>query len=107
KFLNGLVTPGSATSSAAGCLMVNSGIENARIGSPKIAAAVEAYWSALERHFRVALENEGFAGTRTQELARTLVTAVMGIHARNRSEGDQTAGRPLVIALTTMLGSGS
>ncbi|MEM0907029.1 MAG: TetR/AcrR family transcriptional regulator [Pseudomonadota bacterium] len=101
QFLEGLVTKGSATSSAFGCLIVNTGIENARVQSPALAQAVEAYWSALEVHFQQALENEAAAQTNgsnfsPSDLAKALVPAVMGVHAQNRLNKDQTAGRPLV-----------
>lgn len=107
-FLEGLTRPGSPTSSGYGCLIVNTGIENARIQSDKLEAAVNAYWQALERHFLAALRNEQIAqgdeATFSPEaLAASLVTAVMGIHARNRSQQDQTAGRPLGDLLCAML----
>ncbi len=100
-FLEGLVTPGSMTSSAFGCLIVNTGIENARIKSPELATAANAYWKALETHFRQALENDRVAGG--EALARALVPAVMGIHAQNRLRHDQEAGRPLVDLLSAQL----
>lgn len=108
-FLQGLVTPGSMTSSPFGCLIVNTGIENARLQSPRLAAAVEAYWTALEAHFRQALENEvaaqgGGARFSPGDLATALVPAVMGIHANNRLHQEQTAGRPLVELLCATLG---
>lgn len=107
-FLEGLVTPGSATSSAFGCLIVNTGIENARIQSPRLAEAVDAYWTALEGHFRRALENEAVAQDDSSrfspvDLAKALIPAVMGIHAINRLRRDQTAGRPLVDLLCATL----
>ncbi len=107
-FLEGLVTPGSATSSAFGCLIVNTGIENARIQSPRLAEAVNAYWTALEDHFRQALENEATVQENATHfsangIAKALVPAVMGIHASNRRHKDQTAGRPLVDLLCAML----
>ena len=108
RFLQDLVTPGSATSSAFGCLIVNTGIENARVQSPRLAEAVEAYWTALESHFRQALENEaatrrGRAGFSPSGLAKALVPAVMGVHAQNRLHKDQTAARPLVDLLCATL----
>ena len=108
RFLEGLVTPGSPTSSAFGCLIVNTGIENARVQSQGLADAVEAYWAALEAHFRQALENEAAARNDSSsfspaDVAAALVPAVMGIHARNRVHKDQTAGRPLVDLLCATL----
>ncbi|WP_147112658.1 TetR/AcrR family transcriptional regulator [Tateyamaria sp. syn59] len=107
-FFQGLVTPGSATSSDWGCLIVNTGIENARIQSPRLEAVVNAYWAALEDHFLNALENEkrGQGGQVTftpPTLAASLVPAVMGIHAQNRSLQDQTAGQPLVDLICSIL----
>ncbi len=107
-FLEGLVTPGSMTSSAFGCLIVNTGIENARVQSPLLAEAAETYWATLEDHFRQALENECAAlgeraGFAPSDLAGALVPAVMGIHAQNRQRKDQTAGRALVDLLCASL----
>ncbi len=109
-FLNGLVTPGSMTSSEFGCLVVNTGIENARIQSPRLEAAVQAYWATLEDHFRTALENEqnaqgGGLNFDATELAQALIAAVMGVHARNRTQGSQVAGAPLIKVLTASLSS--
>lgn len=108
RFLEDLVTPGSATSSPFGCLIVNTGIENARVQSPHLAQAAEAYWTALESHFRQALENEAAtrsdgAGFSPIDLSRALVPAVMGVHANNRLHKNQTAGRPLVDLLCATL----
>ncbi|MEM6462770.1 MAG: TetR/AcrR family transcriptional regulator [Pseudomonadota bacterium] len=108
QFLNELVTPGSPTSSAFGCLIVNTGIENARVQSPHLAQAAAAYWTALETHFRRALKNEAAArhnsaGFSPSDLAKALVPAVMGVHAQNRLHKDQTAGRPLVDLLCATL----
>lgn len=107
-FFEGLVTPGSATSSDFGCLIVNTGIENARIQSPRLKSAVNAYWNTLERHFLSALQNEraeqgDAAKFIPQTLAQSLVPAVMGIHAQNRARQDQTAGRPLVDLMCSVL----
>ncbi len=107
-FMEGLVTPGSMTSSAHGCLIVNTGIENARIKSPRLEEAVKAYWDTLEAHFRQALDNEYARRNKTAnfipaDLAPALVSAVMGIHARNRAQRDQTAGRALVTVICSML----
>ncbi|MEP5729917.1 MAG: TetR/AcrR family transcriptional regulator [Sulfitobacter sp.] len=107
-FFKGLVTPGSMTSSDYGCLIVNTGIENARIRSPRLEKAVRSYWKTLEDHFVIALENEqaaqGGSATFTPHiLAASLIPAVIGIHAHNRSQGDQTAGRPLVELICSVL----
>lgn len=107
-FFQGLVTPGSMTSSDYGCLIVNTGIENARIQSPKLETVVRTYWNTLENHFKTALENEqaaqGDVATFTPHtLAASLVPAVIGIHAQNRSQRDQTAGRPLVDLICSIL----
>ncbi|MEP5728479.1 MAG: TetR/AcrR family transcriptional regulator [Sulfitobacter sp.] len=108
NFFKGLVTPGSMTSSDYGCLIVNTGIENARIQSPRLENVVRSYWNTLEDHFLIALENEqaaqGKAATFTpHRLSASLVPAVMGIHAQNRSQRDQTAGRPLVDLICSVL----
>ncbi|MEM8796986.1 MAG: TetR/AcrR family transcriptional regulator [Pseudomonadota bacterium] len=100
-FVRGLVTPGSITSSDFGCLVVNTGIENTRVQSPRLERAAEIYWETLEEHFREALERErAEQGKSTdfdpESLAKALVSAVMGIHAQNRSRQSQEAGRFLV-----------
>ncbi|MEO9649175.1 MAG: TetR/AcrR family transcriptional regulator [Roseobacter sp.] len=107
-FFDGLVTPGSITSSQYGCLMVNTGVENARIKSPALADSTAAYWATLKDHFIQALENEQKARKNqmlfeTEDLADGLVSAVMGIHAQNRQKQDQTAGRALVNLICDML----
>ncbi|MEM6712721.1 MAG: TetR/AcrR family transcriptional regulator [Pseudomonadota bacterium] len=100
-FLQGLVTPGSPTSSDFGCLIVNTDIENARVQSARVEDVTRDYWAALEQHFQCALENElvrqGEAARFSPlDLAKALVSTVMGIHAQNRALGDQTGGRALV-----------
>ena len=107
-FLRGLVTPGSMTASDFGCLIVNTGIENARVKSPRLERAIQDYWATLEHHFRCALKNEsdwqnGPAGIARADLAKALVSAVMGIHAHNRALRDKTAGLDLVELLCTTL----
>ncbi|WP_282077532.1 TetR/AcrR family transcriptional regulator [Epibacterium ulvae] len=108
SFLQGLVTPGSMTSSAFGCLMVNTGIENVRFKSPKLEAVTQAYWAELQAHFVQALKNDAQKSYDTdsfeaEPLAASLVTAVMGIHVQNRTQKDSTAGRPLVDLMCDML----
>lgn len=108
RFLRKLVTPGTMTSSAFGCLIVNTGIENARVQSPRLEAAVKAYWTALEDHFRTALSRQQNAqGTEAEfapdALAKALVTSVMGVHAQNRTMGSETAGTEMVEWLCEML----
>jgi len=107
-FLRSLVSDGSMTSSAYGCLIVNTGIENARIGSERLNAAVNRYWAELEDCFTTCLENEiaaknlsPFVDPRTT--AKGLVSAVMGIHAQNRLAGANDAGQPLVELLCSQL----
>ncbi len=107
-FLHGLVTKGSMISSDFGCLVVNTGVENARVQSPQLERAANAYWQALETHFAAALENEyaaakGQARFDPRALAKALVPAVMGVHAQNRTQQSQKAGQPLVDLLCTML----
>lgn len=100
-FLRNLVTDGSMTSSPWGCLIVNTGVENARVQSEKLAEAVTYYWDALRRHFRLALENAATKGEIASTvdldgLADGLVTGVMGVHAKNRAARSNQAGRGLV-----------
>jgi len=100
-FLKSLVTEGSPTSSKWGCLVVNTGIENAQIGSSKLEAAVQDYWNSLRDHFRGALQRARDERTVDPEadvdlLSRGLVAAVMGVHTMNRVGGAHDAGAPLV-----------
>lgn len=108
-FFRGLVALGSMTSSDYGCLIVNTGIENSRIKSPRLEKIVRDYWNTLQEHFLCALENEHAAQSEKakfepRSLAASLVPAVMGIHAQNRSQQDQTAGQPLVDLICSVLG---
>lgn len=100
-FLKGLVDTGSMTSSPWGCLIVNTGIENARIRSERLGTATERYWNALEIHILKALENGAVRGEISAEIdkasmARGLVTAVMGVHAKNRTSRSNQGGCELV-----------
>ena len=100
-FFQGLVTDGSPNSSRWGCLIVNTGIENAELGRPALKAAVDRYWTTLEELFEAALRRSLDRGETVGpedpgEAARGLVTAVMGIHAMNRASGAHDGGRPLV-----------
>ncbi|SEB60943.1 transcriptional regulator, TetR family [Nitratireductor aquibiodomus] len=107
-FFQGLVASGSPTASEFGCLVVNTGIENARLKRERLEEATQNYWTALEEHFLEALSREpvfqeGGSNWKPRDLAKALVTAVMGIHAQNRAQQDKTAGRPLVDFVCGML----
>jgi len=100
-FFEGLVTEGCVNSSRWGCLLVNTGIENAELKRPALKAASDNYWSTLAQHFEAALRRSIEAGeiNRTLdagEASQGLVTAVMGIHTMNRVSGAHDAGAPLV-----------
>jgi AcrR family transcriptional regulator len=100
-FFTSLVTDESPTSSRWGCLIVNAGIENARIGSERIGAECRAYWRSLRQHFAAAIRHsvdagEAVPGIDPAECSKALVVAVMGIHTVNRVEGSNRAGAPLV-----------
>lgn len=110
SFLQDLVTTGSMTSSNFGCLIVNTGIENARVGSPRLEAAVKRYWEALEAHFATCLSNANkdgllVPGTDVESVAKGLVSGVMGVHASNRVGKRNDAGAQLVDLLCTQLRS--
>ena len=110
-FLRSLVTEGSMTSSLHGCLIVNTGIENARIGSARLDDAVQRYWAVLEASFTTCLQKATDEGTvdaalDPQTTAKGLVSAVMGIHAQNRLAGANDAGQPLVDFLCAQLTKG-
>lgn len=107
-FLEGLVTDGSMTSSKHGCLVVNTGIENARVGSPRLEKAVRRYWQALESSFLTCLENAAAEqridpSVDCASLAKGLVSGVMGVHAQNRLDGSNRGGRFLVAVLCDQL----
>lgn len=109
-FFRGLVTAGSMTSSSWGCLVVNTGVENARVQSARLEQAVKYYWDALEAHFKQALDNahargELALGIKRGALAKALVTAVMGIHVKNRSLSSHQGGRDLVDLICSHLRS--
>ncbi len=100
-FFEGLVTEGCANSSPWGCLIVNTGIENAELRRPALKAASDAYWTALAKHFDKALHRSIEAGEidptlNVDEASRGLVTAVMGVHTMNRVSGAHDAGASLV-----------
>ena len=102
-FFEGLVTEGSVNSSAWGCLMVNTGIENADIKSDALACAADAYWAELRAGFEAALTQS--AVNAPDQTAQALVTAVIGIHTMNRIAGAHDAGRPLVAMIVAQLNS--
>ena len=100
-FFEGLVTAGSVNSSAWGCLMVNTGVENAEIKSDALTGAADAYWAELRDGFEKAL-TYSTCSDRVQT-AQALVTAVIGIHTMNRIAGAHDAGRPLVAVMIAQL----
>ncbi|WP_420334531.1 TetR/AcrR family transcriptional regulator [Roseibium sp.] len=107
-FLEALVSDGSMTSSKHGCLVVNTGIENARVGSLRLEKAVRRYWQALETCFQTCLE-KGVAEKRIDpatdcaSFAKGLVSGVMGVHVQNRLDGCNRGGRFLVGVLCDQL----
>ncbi len=108
SFLQGLVAEGSSMSSEFGCLIVNTGIENARIGSARLDEAVKFYWQTLEDSFLQALVNAQDRGEICLEMdidstAGGLTSAVMGVHAHNRLEGSCGGGRDLVALMCNHL----
>lgn len=110
QFFENLVTEGSMTSSSWGCLIVNTGIENARIKSEYLTQAAQCYWDALQQHFKHALDNACTQGQISPDLdrlsnAKALVSAVMGIHAKNRTTASHKGGRDLVDLIIAYLKS--
>lgn len=100
-FFQNLTNSTSMTSSKWGCLIVNTGVENATIANPEFAAAAAEYWQSLGRHFAAALKRSIDDGELIPELdvaevSATLVSVVMGIHTVNRICGSPTAGAPMV-----------
>lgn len=109
-FLRGLVAEGSLTSSKWGCLLVNSDIENAEIGSARIKAVSSAYWRSLKKHFATALRQSIDSGEIVKtldvaDLSAALVSAVMGIHAANRIAGSNQGGAALVRMIEAQIDS--
>lgn len=109
-FMENLVTEGSMTSSSWGCLIVNTGVENARVGSARLDKAVRSYWTALESHFCQSLQNararhEVATDIDPDAIARGLVTAVMGVHVKNRATRSYDGGRDLVTLICSYLTS--
>ena len=107
-FFSNLVVEGSANASPWGCLMVNTGIENAELRRPALKTMADAYWDELDRHFRSALQRAINDGQIKPELdiahiSKGLVTAVMGIHTKNRSDAAHNAGQALVLMVLTLL----
>ena len=100
-FFEGLVTAGSVNSSAWGCLMVNTGVENAEIKSDALTRAADAYWAELRDGFEKALTHSTCSDP--AQTAQALVTAVIGIHTMNRIAGAHDAGRPLVTVMVAQL----
>ena len=101
EFFESLVTEGCANSSRWGCLIVNTGIENAELKRPALQAASDDYWSTLAQHFEAALcrsieKGEIDRTLDAGEASQGLVTAVMGIQTMNRVSGTHDAGAPLV-----------
>lgn len=111
-FFRSLVSDGSPTSSAWGCLVVNSGIENAEVGSSRVQAVASAYWRTLGDHFSAALRRSLDRGEvvldvdgDVDELSGALVVAVMGVHTANRAAADNVAGAPLVTVVLRLIDS--
>lgn len=109
-FFKGLVTKGCVNSSPWGCLIVNTGIENAELKRPPLQAASDEYWSTLAQHFEAALRRSIEAGEIDQKLdvdeaSEGLVTAVMGVHTMNRVSGAHDAGASLVKMVRDLINS--
>lgn len=109
-FLQSLVTKGSMTSSQFGCLVVNTGIENARVNSPRLEEAVSKYWNTLEDRFASSLRNARAVKRidptiDIDAMAIGLVSGVMGVHTKNRVERRHDAGTHLVEILCKQLKS--
>ncbi len=99
-FFAGLITDGSINSSPWGCLMVNTGIENAEIDSNALRETSNAYWTDLHAHFSTALKNTTLP---IEDTAIGLVNAVMGIHTANRIAKSEQGGRHLVTLIHQMI----
>ncbi len=110
EFFQGLVGGSSPMSSRFGCLMVNTGIENAELKSPALEEVSTVYWSMLYRAFEAALQTGREDGALKRDLdlaeaAQGLVTAVMGIHTMNRVSGRDDGGAALVGLIRDLLAS--
>lgn len=109
-FLRGLIADDSPTSSKWGCLLVNSDIENAAIGSARIKAVSSAYWRSLQDHFEAAVHQSIDSGEIVQtldvaDISAALVSAVMGVHTANRIAGSNQGGAALVRMMEAQIAS--
>jgi len=109
RFFENLVTPGSVNCSEWGCLIVNTGVENASIANPKIAAIIQNYWHMLTAGFsgsllRAQVHGDVAADLDQRDTASALVGVVMGIHLMNRAAASPVAGRPLVEMVQSWIG---
>ncbi|MGH1479581.1 MAG: TetR/AcrR family transcriptional regulator [Geminicoccales bacterium] len=109
-FFKGLVTKGCMNCSRFGCLIVNTGIENAELKRPALRTASDDYWSLLSQHFEKALRYSIEKGEidrmlDTGETSRGLVTAVMGIHTMNRISSAHDGGAALVNMVRSLITS--
>ena len=110
SFLQALVTDDSALSSAWGCLVVNTGVENMRVQSHLLDEATARYWESLESSVLMALKNarskgQLISGVGLKSLAKGIVSAVMGIHVHNRTVQSSNGGQDLVKLLCSHLNS--
>jgi len=108
QFFEGLVTPGSINASRWGCLVVNSGLENASVNNARITAITRKYWQLLNDGFTAALQrslkrDEVIRQLDVAQAAEALVIAVMGVHTMNRTKGSDSAGRPMVTMVQNLI----
>ncbi|MEM9279923.1 MAG: hypothetical protein AAGA76_15255, partial [Pseudomonadota bacterium] len=110
EFFENLILEHSVVSSPWGCLVVNTGIENAELDRPTLKEISDEYWKMLSDHFEMALNKSKDAGEIDGNLSvphasQGLVTAVMGIHTKNRVTQTHNGGETLVKLILDLIGS--
>lgn len=103
-----LGNPETTITSKWGCMVVNAGIDNAKVSNKKIAHISTNYWKSLTAAFSAALTSAKRNNTIAQEInvrksANALVVAAMGIHTCNRINQSLTAGVPLVSVIRSTI----
>ena len=112
EMLEGLVAPHEGNGRRFGCLMVNTAVENAALGSEPIAERVSSYFDGIGDAVAALLGRVRAAGELRDDVsiddARDFVVgAIAGATLVNRRAGDMTAGAGFVRAsIATVRGWG-
>lgn len=112
EMLEGLVAPHEGSNRGFGCLIVNTAVENAALGSEPIGERVASYFDGIGDAVTALLERVRAAGALREDVsiedARDFVVGtVVGTTLVNRRAGDMTAGAGFVrMAIRTVRGWG-